>query len=196
MLKDDLEIRGYGNMNTYGYIKHNEMSGYAIVHHGIKGMKWGVRRYQNEDGSLTEAGKRRYNKDSDYLAKSLYDAHLARLNYDDKAEKFNRIIENRKKEVKEANKDSLWHPFKKEEIVSMPDLWKTPEGKATKAAKNQYIRTLDNIPYIRSDLMKKYLWVETSNPQKPLIDEKTGKKYVRALLKTKAGKEYVSEFYV
>lgn len=33
-------------------------SGY-LMHHGIKGMKWGVRRFQNEDGSYTEAGKRR-----------------------------------------------------------------------------------------------------------------------------------------
>lgn len=32
----------------------------ALAHHGIKGQKWGVRRFQNEDGSLTEAGKRRY----------------------------------------------------------------------------------------------------------------------------------------
>lgn len=31
-----------------------------LYHHGIKGMKWGVRRFQNEDGSLTEAGKIRY----------------------------------------------------------------------------------------------------------------------------------------
>ena len=31
-----------------------------IAHAGIKGMRWGVRRYQNEDGSLTEAGKKRY----------------------------------------------------------------------------------------------------------------------------------------
>lgn len=29
-----------------------------LVHHGIKGQRWGVRRYQNEDGSWTEAGKR------------------------------------------------------------------------------------------------------------------------------------------
>lgn len=30
-----------------------------LVHHGIKGQRWGVRRYQNEDGSYTEAGKKR-----------------------------------------------------------------------------------------------------------------------------------------
>lgn len=33
---------------------------YELVHHGIKGMKWGVRRFQNEDGSLTNAGRTRY----------------------------------------------------------------------------------------------------------------------------------------
>lgn len=31
----------------------------AIEHHGIKGQKWGVRRFQNKDGSLTPAGKKR-----------------------------------------------------------------------------------------------------------------------------------------
>ena len=33
-----------------------------LVHHGVKGMKWGVRRYQNADGSLTSAGRRRLKK--------------------------------------------------------------------------------------------------------------------------------------
>ena len=32
-----------------------------LYHWGVKGMKWGVRRYQNEDGTLTEAGKKRKN---------------------------------------------------------------------------------------------------------------------------------------
>lgn len=31
-----------------------------LYHYGIKGQKWGVRRYQNEDGTLTNAGKKRY----------------------------------------------------------------------------------------------------------------------------------------
>lgn len=31
-----------------------------LAHHGTKGMKWGVRRYQNADGTLTPAGKKRY----------------------------------------------------------------------------------------------------------------------------------------
>lgn len=34
----------------------------CLKHYGIKGQKWGVRRYQNEDGTLTEAGKARYNE--------------------------------------------------------------------------------------------------------------------------------------
>ena len=41
-----------------------------LYHHGIKGMKWGVRRYQNKDGSLTPAGKKRYDQDiQDNLSK-------------------------------------------------------------------------------------------------------------------------------
>ena len=35
-----------------------------LYHHGIKGQKWGVRRFQNEDGSLTFAGKRRVKKNA------------------------------------------------------------------------------------------------------------------------------------
>ena len=34
-----------------------------LYHYGITGQKWGVRRYQNKDGTLTEAGKKRYDRD-------------------------------------------------------------------------------------------------------------------------------------
>lgn len=41
---------------------HNRHRDY-LAHHGIKGQKWGIRRYQNPDGTLTEAGKKRYLKE-------------------------------------------------------------------------------------------------------------------------------------
>ena len=44
-------------MTTWVCTRQNE-----LTHHGIKGMKWGVRRFQNKDGSLTPEGKRRYDE--------------------------------------------------------------------------------------------------------------------------------------
>lgn len=39
-----------------------------LAHHGTKGMKWGVRRYQNPDGSLTPEGRKRYGVDTNKYA--------------------------------------------------------------------------------------------------------------------------------
>ena len=50
-------------MNYYVY-NGQFVSESELYHWGIKRMKWGVRRFQNEDGSLTSAGKKRYDDDS------------------------------------------------------------------------------------------------------------------------------------
>lgn len=57
-----------------------------LYHHGIFGMKWGIRRYQNADGTLTDAGKKRYTKLENRITKyrKKADKYTAKMN---KAEK-------------------------------------------------------------------------------------------------------------
>ena len=43
--------------NVYALTANGE-----LYHYGVPGMKWGIRRYQNKDGSLTTAGKQRVEK--------------------------------------------------------------------------------------------------------------------------------------
>lgn len=58
-------------MNNYSYYISPP---YELYHHGIKGQKWGVRRYQNDDGSLTSAGKQRYGSVGDRVKKAIGNA--------------------------------------------------------------------------------------------------------------------------
>ena len=68
-----------------------------IFHHGIKGQRWGVRRYQNADGTLTDTGKKRYAQ-ADSALKPGKDGKAS------KAEKITRSSNDMVNEVKRARK--------------------------------------------------------------------------------------------
>lgn len=73
-----------------------------LQHHGIKGQRWGVRRYQNYDGSLTAAGRRRVGQN--YKEQLAVEKRIDKLNKkrDSNRKAINLIIENKKlKDLKE-----------------------------------------------------------------------------------------------
>lgn len=59
----DIRYQNLSDRQKNQLIKNN-----VLGHSGIKGQKWGIRRYQNEDGSLTEEGKKRYGTPETYRA--------------------------------------------------------------------------------------------------------------------------------
>lgn len=85
------------------------MENYELVHYGIKGMRWGLRRYQNPDGTLTDKGKKRYSEDAlnaKVLRKKninkLSNAELKKLNERDQLEVTRRELKKKKSRGRQA----------------------------------------------------------------------------------------------
>jgi len=74
---------------NYRVINENEP---YLEYHGIKGQKWGVRRYQNENGTLTDAGKKRAAKNIKRYGKG--NAELAYIKMNKKSEKKAKLAKN------------------------------------------------------------------------------------------------------
>lgn len=71
-----------------------------LMHYGIIGMKWGVRRFQNEDGTLTDLGKKRYEKNLDkYVGDDGQLNERGQKKYDRLVKKANRYYDAAEKQI-------------------------------------------------------------------------------------------------
>lgn len=105
----------------------------VLAHHGVKGMHWGIRRYQNPDGSLTAAGEKRYGGKkgekrfrNDHIGVAMEARKQANINA--------RVLEKSEKELAKSQKRY------ENSAIKNPDSKKTKRLKADRDIK----RTLNN----------------------------------------------------
>lgn len=141
-----------------------------LEHHGILGQKWGVRRFQNPDGSLTAEGKKhKYNEDSDAVARGYAMKYYATFNARDKAQKAQKAL----------YKDPKNFNASKEAQEYREAIWKAQ-------------LTFQEVTKETEKITKKYKDVKID----VLTEDKTGEQYVQTILTSKSGDTFVSELYL
>lgn len=132
----------------------------TFEHHGIKGQRWGVRRYQNADGSLTPRGQKHYTKKfKKYMSKG--DRDLSRAQGDLYVESYNRAADKMNNGVIEAYNKAKEKRYG-ENFADRPDYISDYEKVWNKQLQNELTKSLlhfasQNKNYQKAyDLNKKY----------------------------------------
>ena len=150
-------------MADYIYTKDGELQ-----HHGIIGMKWGVRRYQNKNGTLTAAGKKRYDKEVE------------------KAKNEARVLRNRQataNKLKKLEEMQTKNKAKKNALDGKGEIEVSTKKKSKNAASNEpHKKTINDMS--NDEIRAKIERIELENRLKSLTPQKVsaGKRFVDAAL--------------
>jgi hypothetical protein len=151
----------------YRELHHCDLSEEELYHSGIKGMKWGIRRYQNKDGSLTPAGRKRYAQEE------------AKLKEREQAIKGKEKIAARQAKInaKKAELDAREKALKNGKTVAKPASEK-PKQKTIKDMTDAELREYTNRMILEKNFYDAQKSLASANPPKV----SAGQKFVKGLM--------------